>query len=336
MKTQKPSLEFSHFPVMLSEIIKFLSPKNGGLYLDCTFGGGGYSRAILNFPETRVIGIDRDTEVIPLASKLEKKFKNRLKFYHLKFSQIEKILNSNVDGIIFDLGLSSIQLDNFNRGFSFKSKDELDMTMGITDISAQEVINNVSEKKLKTIIKILGEEKEASKIAKNIVKARTNKKITKVDELVKIIEKSKIKRSPNKIDPSTKTFQALRIFVNKEITELINGIVNATKFLKPGGKLIVVSFHSIEDKIIKFYFSNFSKNKSKPSRYFPENNLENKSLFENYSNKIVKPSIKEIKQNYRSRSAKLRFAIRSKDEFYFPENLFVKFKNYLQIELTNV
>ena len=102
-------------------------------------------------------------------------------------------------------------------------------------------------------------------------------KITKVDELVKIIEKSKIKRSPNKIDPSTKTFQALRIFVNKEITELINGIVNATKFLKPGGKLIVVSFHSIEDKIIKFYFSNFSKNKSKPSRYFPENNLENKS-----------------------------------------------------------
>ena len=143
--------------------------------------------------------------------------------------------------------------------------------MGLSDISAQEVVNNLSESQLKLIIKTLGDEREASKIAKNIVKSRIQKKIKTVDELVSIIEKSKKKNFFNKINPSTKTFQALRIFVNKEISELINGIINATKILKPGGKILIVSFHSIEDKIVKYFFSNFSKNKSKPSRYFPEN-----------------------------------------------------------------
>ena len=132
------------------------------------------------------------------------------------------------------------------------------MMMGLSSTSAKEVINNLSEKQLKTIIRVLGEEKEASKIAKNIVIARTEKKITKVDELVKIIEKSKRKNFSKKINPSTKTFQALRIFVNKEITELITGIISATKLLKPGGKILIVSFHSIEDKIVKYFFSNFS------------------------------------------------------------------------------
>ena len=173
--------------------------------------------------------------MIPTAKKFEKNFKDLFKFYKLKFSQIDKIINNEVDAIIFDLGLSSIQLNNFKRGFSFKSKDKLDMTMGLSDISAQEVLNKSSEKQLKLIIKILGEERDASKIAKNIVQARAEKKITRVDELVKIIEKSK-KNFKNKINPSTKTFQALRIFVNKEITELINGIINAAKLVKPGGK----------------------------------------------------------------------------------------------------
>ena len=236
MKTQPTSLESLHYPVMLSEIIQITSPIKGGLFLDCTFGGGGYSEALLKFSNTKVIGLDRDAKVNFIAKRLEKKFKKRFNFFQIKFSQVDKILKKGVDTVIFDLGLSSIQLNDFKRGFSFKSKEKLDMSMGLSKLSAQDAINNLSEKKLKLIIKILGEEKEASKIAKNIVKARTENKITRVDELVKIIEKSKKKKFSSKINPCTKTFQALRIFVNKEITELINGIINATKLLKPGGK----------------------------------------------------------------------------------------------------
>ena len=337
MKNQTTSLEFSHFPVMLSEIIDICSPSKGGFFVDCTFGGGGYTKEILKFPNTRVIGLDRDATVLSKAKKLKKRFKKRFKFYQLRFSQIDKILNNDqVDTIIFDLGLSSIQLKDSKRGFSFKSKDNLDMSMGLTDISAQQVINNLSEEQLKLIIKILGEEKEASKIAKNIVRARTEKKITRVDQLVAIIEKSKKKNFHTKINPSTKTFQALRIFVNKEITELINGIIKATKILKPGGKILIVSFHSIEDKIVKYFFNNFSQNRSKPSRYLPEENNENFVLFEKYINKVIKPTVSEIKKNNPSRSAKLRFAVRSKNNFFYPENFLKKFNRYLDIENLHV
>ncbi len=338
MKTQKSSLEFYHFPVMLSEVLKVSSPDKGGLFIDCTFGAGGYSKAILKFPNTKVIGIDRDKTVVPLAKSFENKFQNRFEFLNLKFSELDKLSENNnfADNIIFDLGLSSIQLNNLKRGFSFKSKEKLDMKMGLSDISAQDVVNKLSETKLKLIIKTLGEEKEASKIAKNIVLARAEKKITKVDQLVRIIEKSKKKNYSFKIDPSTKTFQALRIFVNKEITELINGIIKATKLLKPGGKILVISFHSIEDKIVKYFFNNFSSNKSKPSRYFPEDNNENLILFEKYSNKIITASEGEIKKNKPSRSAKLRFAVRNKNEFFFTDNLLKKFKKYTDIEAINV
>ena len=210
------------------------------------------------------------------------------------------------------------------------------MTMGLSDRSAEEVVNNLSENQLKKIIKILGEEKEAAKIARNIVKSRSVKKITRVDELTKIIEKSKKKNFSSKINPSTKTFQALRIFVNREITELINGIVVATKYLKPGGKILIVSFHSIEDKIIKYFFKNFSKNRSKPSRYLPEDNPDAFYIFEKYNKKIIKPSSRELSINNPSRSAKLRFATRSKNEFIFPKNLFEKFNKYLDVEAINV
>ena len=336
MKTQKSSLEFSHFPVMLSEVIKISSPSKGGVIIDCTFGSGGYSKALLKFSKTKVIGIDRDLTVISIAKKLEKKFNNRFKFFQSKFSQLENIIKEDIDIIIFDLGLSSIQLKDLKRGFSFKSKDTLDMAMGLTNISAQDVVNNLSETQLKLIIKILGEEKEASKIARNIVKARSEKKITKVYELVKIIEKSKKKNFSTKINPSTKTFQALRIFVNKEITELIEGIAAATKLLKPGGKILVVSFHSIEDKIIKYFFTNFSKNKSKPSRYFPEIKNSDSELFEKYINKVIKPSKHELEKNNPSRSAKLRYAIRSKNKFIYPDGLIQKFSKYLKLEAINV
>ena len=336
MNNQTSSLEFSHFPVMLNEVLKISSPSTRGKFIDCTFGGGGYSKEILKFSKTNVLAIDRDKKVLAEAKKLEKKYPKRFKFYQLKFSQLENILIDNVDVVIFDLGLSSIQLDNYDRGFSFKSNKKLNMTMGLNEISALDVINNLSELDLKQVIKILGDEKEASKIAKNIVNYRNTKKIKTTNELVKIIEKSKKKNYSNKINPCTKTFQALRIFVNKEITELIIGIINATKKLKPGGKLLIISFHSIEDRIVKYFFTNFSKNKSRPSRYLPETKDVNTSLFEQYKNRIFRPSNEELSQNNRSRSAKLRFAIRSKNNFKYPNDLIKKFKNYLDLESINV
>ena len=207
--------------------------------------------------------------------------------------------------------------------------------MGLNEISALDTINNLSEKSLKSIIKILGDEKEASLIAKNIVLQRNIKKITNTADLVRIIQKSKRKKYLNKINPCTKTFQALRIFVNKEITELIGGIISATKKLKPGGKILVISFHSIEDKIIKYFFTNFSKNKSKPSRYFPENKND-LSLFEEYKNKVLRPSKKEIDKNLRSRSAKLRFAVRSESKFEYPKFLIKRFEKFLELEALSV
>ena len=337
MLNQTTSLEYSHFPVMLDEVIKIFSPNKEGIYLDCTFGGGGYSKKLLTFPKTKVVAVDRDKFVLNLAKDLKKKYPNRFNFYQKKFSEVNSILSDKkIDGAIFDLGLSSIQLNNLKRGFSFKSKQSLDMSMGLTDLSAEEVINEYSQQKLLLIIKILGEEKDAFRIVKNIIKARSICKITKVDQLVEIIEKSKKRNYKTKINPCTKTFQALRIFVNKEITELIKGMINVTNILKPGGKILVVSFHSIEDKIVKYFFTNFSSSRAKPSRYFPDYQENSATLFEAYKNKILKPSIKEINQNPPSRSAKFRYAIRNKNKFIYPEELEIKFKKYLELEGSHV
>ena len=336
MINQTSSLEFSHFPVMLNEVLEISSPSSGGKFIDCTFGGGGYSKEILRFPNTTVEAIDRDKKVISIAKNFEKKFPKRFKFYQIKFSQIDNISEDNVDVILFDLGLSSIQLDNLDRGFSFRSNKKLDMSMGLNEISAFNAVNNLEETDLKSIIKILGEEREASNIAKNIVKHRNLEKITNTSDLVKIIEKSKKRNYFTKINPCTKTFQALRIFVNKEITELVNGLIKATKKLKPGGKILIISFHSIEDKIVKYLFTNFSKNRSNPSRYFPENTNEEVALFNKYQNKVFRPSKKELNLNKRSRSAKLRFAIRSQNKFQYPKTFSEKFKKYLNLEAIDV
>ena len=338
MINQTSSPELSHFPVMLDEVIDICSPKKGGVYIDCTFGGGSYSKRLLKYSSTKVIAIDRDKFILKISKQLKKKYPTRFVFHQIKFSEINTVVKGQLaDVVIFDLGLSSFQLNNLTRGFSFYSKENLDMSMGLTNISAAEVVNNLSEQKLKSIIKILGEEKDASRIAKNIVKARLSKKITKVDQLVEIIKKSKRRSFADRINPSTKTFQALRMFVNKEVSELVEGIINATKVLKPGGKILIISFHSIEDKIVKYFFSNFSSNRSKPSRYFPETNKEdNFSLFEKYKNKIFKPSNREIIKNFPSRSAKLRYAIRSKNDFFYPKELINKFQMYLDLESKNV
>ena len=328
------SLESPHFPVMLDQVIKICTPDRGGLYIDCTFGGGGYSQKLLQFSKTQVIALDRDKFVLNIAEKIKKKYPKRFSFYQKKFSNVHTVVKKKqlVDAVIFDLGLSSIQLKNLERGFSFKSKSSLNMNMGLSEISALDVVNNLSEDKLKSIIKILGEEKEASRIVKNIVKTRVQSKITTTNQLVEIIEKSKKKNFSNKTNPCTKTFQALRIFVNKEITELIFGMANATKILKPGGKILIISFHSIEDKIVKYFFNNFSSNKPNPSRYLPNINNQNISLFSKYKNKIIKPSSLEIEKNNSSRSAKLRFAIRNKNKFYNPKELVKRFDKYLELE----
>tara|TARA_Y100001970_G_scaffold287718_1_gene413058 strand:- start:2713 stop:3726 length:1014 start_codon:yes stop_codon:yes gene_type:complete len=322
-----------HFSVMLDELINLSKPEKGGVFVDCTFGGGGFSKKILKFSNTRVIALDRDKIILRFAKELKKQYPTRFSFFQNKFSQIDNVINDQlVDVIIFDLGLSSIQLNDLKRGFSFKSEQALDMSMGLANLSAEDVVNNYSEKKLKLIIKILGEEKDASKIAKNIIRFRAVKKITKAKQLAEIINNSKKRNYSHKINPSTKTFQALRIFVNKEITELITGITNATKILRPGGKIVVISFHSIEDKIVKYFFNNFSLNRSNPSRYFPEIKKNNINLFERYKNQIIKPSNVEIMKNPPSRSAKLRYAIRSKNSFVFPEKMQIKFKRYLDLE----
>ena len=335
MNNHTSSLEFSHFPVMMNEVIKISSPATGGKFVDCTFGGGSYSKEILKFSKTYIHAFDRDRKVLPLAKEIEIKFPKRFKFYQKKFSQLDSITDKYVDTVIFDLGLSSIQLDDLNRGFSFKSNKKLNMRMGINEISALDVVNNLGEKELRSIIQILGEEKETFRIAKNIVEHRKRKKIINTNDLVEIIEKNKKNFFFKKINPCTKTFQALRIFVNKEITELITGVINATKKLKPGGKILVVSFHSLEDKIIKYFFTNFSTNKSRPSRYLLKKKMRKKLYLMNIRTKYYYLQ-KRSKSKLQIQICKLRFAIRSKNKFEYPEELIKRFKKYLDLEATNV
>ena len=334
MKPSKKTLEKSHFPVMLEEVIKICQPENGGNFLDCTFGGGGYTKKILGFPGTKVIALDRDSSVENEASKIKKIYPNRFSFFNEKFSNLDKVVGekNKVDKIIFDLGISTLQLLDNERGFSFKSKGSIDMNMGLADISAEEVLNYYQPHELKIILKYFGEEQEASKIVNNIVRERKIKKIKLVSQLVDIIKKSKKKNYKKKINVATKTFQALRIFVNREITELIEGITKATKCIKSGGNIIIISFHSIEDKIIKFYFKNYSTNKSNPSRYLPEKNKTKDVLFNKYKNTFLTASQQELQENPPSRSAKLRFVTRNENRFKYPEDLKNKFKKYLELE----
>ena len=333
MKDISSFKNLSHYPVMLDQVIELCSPAKGGHFIDCTFGFGGYTNAILSFPNTRVISLDRDKCALNYASETKRNYKERFTFHNEKFSNLDKVIKKDfkADFIIFDLGVSSLQIFNLDRGFSFNAKGKVDMRMGLNSVSAQDVLNKCDLKTLKNILRYFGDEKDSSRIANNIVKERKKSPILSVPKLVEIIEKSKKKNFKKKINISTQTFQAIRIFVNKEVSELVNGLINATKFLKKGGKLIVVSFHSLEDKIAKFYFTNYSKNKSKGSRYYPQIKNE-KIFFENYRNKIIRPKENETKENISSRSAKLRYAIRSKDNYFYPEDLKEKFAHYLNLE----
>ena len=312
-----------HFPVLLDELISIISPLYGGTFIDCTFGAGGYSEKILEETSNNVIAIDRDKSVKSFADKLHTKYKKRFNFYNIKFSDIHQIKNENIKAIIFDLGYSLNQITDLNRGLSFKSKGKLDMRMGLNDFSCEEVISKMSQQNLYKIFKYFGDEKYAKPISKKIVQVRQNEEID-TKNLVKIIES--IKKFNARKNNSTKVFQALRIFVNREISELISGLINAYNILPIGGLIVVVTFHSIEDKIVKFFFKEYSKI-TNSSRYLPKN-FSSKKYFNLTNKKPIIPSSNEIKINPPSRSAKLRFAYKSKDGCDFKK--FVNNFNYLR------
>ena len=319
-----------HYPVLLNELISIITPQHGGTFIDCTFGQGGYTKKILSFENTKVIALDRDFKTKKIADKIIKNYQGRFLFKNKKFSQLNdlKIKNENIEAIIFDLGYSYTQIKDTEKGLSFNSIGDLNMQMGLNNFSAKDVINKLDAKELEKIFKFFGEEKEAKKIAFKIIQER---KIKKIDTkgLVELIEKTKKKKN-FKTHNSTKVFQALRIFVNKEISELINGLVAATKILKKEGVLAVVTFNSLEDKIVKYFFKSLSENKS-VSRYFPKID-QPEPLLKLIEKKPKTPTKKELEENLPSRSAKLRYAIKKNDFYNFKTDIYEKFNNLIEIE----
>ena len=319
-----------HYPVLLKEIISIITPQYGGTFIDCTFGQGGYTREILKNKGNKVIGLDRDIESLKVAKEIEKEFPDRFIFKNLNFSKLGnlKIKNENVRGVLFDLGYSFTQIKDLKKGLSFNSSGSLDMRMGLNEFSAKDVINKLDGKSLIKIFKSFGDERDAKLIVKNILKDRLLKEID-TPHLVKIIEKSK-KRNNKRIHSATKVFQALRIFVNKEISELIHGMIHAAKVLKKDGLLVVVTFHSLEDKIVKYFFRSLSEHKS-VSRYQPKE-MQEEILFKLNQKKPIVPSNRELKENYPSRSAKLRCLIKKENFHDFKTDILDKFSDLIEIE----
>ncbi len=323
------NLENKHFPVLLNELISIISPLYGGTFIDCTFGQGGYSKKILENKKNSIIAIDRDKDVLISASQFEKKYRSRFKFYNIKFSQLKriKLKNNDLKGIIFDLGYSLNQIKNSKKGLSFNDKGKLNMRMGINDFSANDFISDMDENNLNRVFKIFGDERYSKKIAREIVRIRKFKTI-KTEDLVQIIDSVK-KYQKTKIHNSTKIFQALRILVNKEISELINALINSFHLIPIGGVIAVITFHSIEDKIVKFFFKHYSEERNS-SRYMPNEEVSEK-CFKIINKKPILPGFREISQNPPSRSAKLRYAIKINQKCNF-NDFREKFKYLTDVE----
>jgi len=319
-----------HYPVLLNELISIITPQHGGTFIDCTFGQGGYTKKILSYKDTKVIALDRDADCKKISDLFSQKFQNRFIFKNKRFSQLDnlKLKNHDIKAVIFDLGYSYTQIKDPLKGLSFNSQGDLNMQMGINDFSARDAIKNLDAIQLEKIFKFFGEENEAKKIANKIL---TERKIKDIDTpaLVNLIEKTK-KRKNFKVHSATKIFQALRIFVNKEVSELIYGLIAATKVLKKDGVLAVVTFHSLEDKIVKYFFKSLSENKS-ISRYAPMIDQPD-TLFKMIEKKPKIPSAKELKENLPSRSAKLRYVIKKKDFYNFDTDILEEFNHLIQIE----
>ena len=305
----------NHTPVMLREVMSYIPLVKKINVIDATFGGGGYSKAILqNFNIEKLIAIDRDPIAGIFAKDLNKKFSN-FEFVSGCFSQIDKlILESNnfkeikFDIIIFDLGVSSNQIDNPQRGFSFMNDGPLDMRMGINDKKVSDIVNSYSEIDLANIIYKYGEERFSRRIAKNIVKARKIKLIQTTKELSTLIKNSFKQKQigKNKINPATKTFQALRVYINDELNEISTALFKSINLLKDSGRIIIVSFQSLEDRIVKDFLNHNSGKRWRSSRHYPELTEDGPITLELITKKPIRPSEQEIYKNPRSRSAKLR------------------------------
>lgn len=309
-----------HIPVMLPEVLEGLQPKEGAIYVDGTFGGGGYTAAILESSDCKVFAIDRDPEAIARGRELEKKFGPRLKLIEGRFSDMEALIMAEgveqVDGIALDIGVSSFQLDDAARGFSFMRDGPLDMRMGREGESAADVVNSYSEKDLADIFYKYGEEHRSRRVAKAIVMARAENPITSTGQLSVIVAKALGGKGASRLHPATKVFQALRIYVNAELDELEAGLKAAVKLLKEGGRLVVVSFHSLEDRMVKRFFNELSGNIPQGSRHSPPDATPGKwrgptLILER--KKALKASDAEQKLNPRARSARLRVAIRTSE-----------------------
>ncbi|TCV60438.1 16S rRNA (cytosine1402-N4)-methyltransferase [Neorhizobium sp. R1-B] len=298
-----------HIPVLLDEVVEALDPQAGKVILDGTFGAGGYSSALLA-AGAEVIALDRDPTAIAAGQALAEAHKGRLTLIHSQFSNLADYApEGGFDGVVLDIGVSSMQIDEAERGFSFQRNGPLDMRMSAAGVSAADVVNRAKVSDLTRIFGFLGEEKQAGRIARAIEKRRASEPFATTRDLANLIESVNPRKAKDKIHPATRVFQALRIFVNDELGELATALFAAERALKPGGRLVVVTFHSLEDRIVKQYFSDRS-GKASGSRHLPM--VEAKpAIFEPIGKSMIVASEEEAEANPRARSAKLRAGIRS-------------------------
>ena len=304
-----------HRPVMLAEVLAALAPRHDGIYVDGTFGGGGYSRAILDTAGTRVFAIDRDPDAIAAGAALAAEVEGRLGLIEGPFSRMKELLADqgivSVDGIVLDIGVSSMQLGDAERGFSFLADGPLDMRMGREGPTAADIVNDYAPAELAHIISRYGEERRARAIARAIEGARQQAPITRTLQLVALIERVMGRPRPDMIHPATRTFQALRIYVNDELGELERALEASEALLKPGGRLVVVAFHSLEDRIVKRFLSERSGRAGRPSRHAPMVGAAPEPTFEPITKGALRPGQGECDANPRGRSARLRAALRT-------------------------
>ncbi len=307
-------VEAGHRPVMLDEVLDAIAPRDGGIYVDGTFGAGGYSRAIAEAADCVVWGIDRDPSAVAGAVRLTRLFSGRITVIAGHFGEMDRLLAERgvtaVDGVALDLGVSSMQIDAPERGFSFRLDGPLDMRMGPGGRTAADVVNASDEHSLASILFNLGGERRARAVARAIVAARAERPIARTGELAAIVRRV-VRASADGIDPATRTFQALRIYVNDELGELERGLVAAERLLAPGGRLAVVSFHSLEDRRVKQFLAARSGRAPGPSRHAPPGAPPPAPSFRPLSRRVLRPSEAEIAANPRARSARLRAAERT-------------------------
>ena len=302
-----PEIRQKHIPVMLREVLTALKPQKGEVYVDATFGNGGYTKAILETADCKVIALDRDPTVKIRVNEFKNMYGDRFEFRAGQFGDFADLVPEKINGAVFDIGVSSMQLDEAERGFSFSKEGALDMRMSKDGISAKDIVNSYDEEALADLIYQYGEERKSRQIAKRIAEYRQNKKIETTTELAEIIY-SVIHKKFGEIDPATRTFQALRIAVNDELGELSRGLSGAANRLQKNGRLVVVDFHSLEDRIVKNFFKENGGKRIRVSKYAPEL-VQDEHLFAEVS-KVIMPTAEECGKNPRARSAKLRYAIR--------------------------